>query len=171
MNNDEMQDFFVLKLWNQAQLTATTLLNSSLESGNNYLSKELLPIIRPLMFKKLLIDEGELQADEDDDWSAEHFMITFDSMVRSGELDELINHPYYKVFSEAVDNYIDETRYYMDEGNQILVLLKQFTEELTGFMQVINENADESMVKALEQFWHSITGKVETLTQIASVLN
>lgn len=165
---DRIKDTGILKIYELGQNTAAALANTSFEDGNDMISKELLPILGPVMFKGFFLEQTN---PEDTEFSVDGISTSFDKMVESGEYQAIINNPYYPLYLQIVNNYVDEVNYHNDKGHQVLTVLSEFTSEMQGFLNNLSQNIDQDMLNQVRTLVGGIIDKVESFTKILELTN
>ena len=155
---------FILRVYEKAYETVAILANVMVDNNQNFLSKENLPLLKPLMFARLLMETDQAEADET--WDSQIILETIENMIETGRYEEIINHQYYGIFNDAVDAYVEDTRHNMDEGRQVLAMVKEISGELMRFMNSLSENMDPTMVEQVEEFWNRVSGKLGLITDL-----
>lgn len=165
---DQIKDHGIIKIYELGNETAAALATTSFEDGNDMISKELMPILAPIMFKEFFLRENGL---EDPEFSVDGISESFEKMVKSGEYAVILKNPYYPLYLQIVNNYVDEANYHNDKGHQVLAVLNEFTQEMQSFLKTLSESFDKDMTAQLQTLVSSILGKVESFTKVIELTN
>lgn len=133
------ENTLIRKINEYAYMAVIGLVNSELElKGSNidYLSKENFPMLRTIFFKQLIDEVSEKENDRE--WMNRDPYDVFEEMVVSGEYAEMVNHPYYALYDEACNGYIDDLNHELSQSRLFFRLLKDLTGEL---MEVLDQSA------------------------------
>ena len=165
---EELKDLGIMKIYDLGNETASALVNISREKGEEMVSKTLLPMLAPVMFKRFFLNEAGI---EDDEFNVDGISMSLNKMIESGEYETVTSNVYYPLYLQIVNNYVDEANYYLDKGRQVLVVLSEFTREMQGFLEELNKNIDEDMLNQVRNLINGIVGKVESFTKLIELTN
>lgn len=158
----------IVLLYDYANQTTAALIQTMLDTGNDYISKVSLPLLRPVMYRRYL--KAVKGNTEEELFTPASIMDEVEEMISNGEYQTMLNDPHYSLFCEVVECYIEENRHRMDNGNAILIILREFSQEVRKFMQTLNDNVDKNSMKAIEVLISSITSKMDSITQVLNLV-
>ena len=144
-------DSMAVKISELAYTTATYLVDGAIQSGSQFVNTDILPLIRLVMFRQFINQDHNSEFDK-------HTVIdVFDEIIETGEYNTLKNHPLYEIYCDITDAYIEQARWNMDNGQQLLGVLSVLTKELVNFIRDMDNNVRGDLVTQLEEFISTFT--------------